>query len=500
MKNLLVRMLLLIGVGTSVLLTTATAAAAGDDDDLYLFSPMRSTETYLMNSDGQAVYTWPSDYMPGLSVYLLENGNLLRTGNVRNGGFDVAGAGGIIQEISPDGTVVWQYHYADGEVQQHHDIEVMPNGNILMIAWELKTEAEAISAGRNPGLLTDDELYPDHVVELNPVTNRIVWEWHTWDHLVQDYDSSKPNFGVVADHPELINLNHIQGRDSADWTHINSIDYNAELDQILLSVHNFSEIWIIDHDTTTAEAAGPAGDLLYRWGNPQAYAKGTAADQQLYSQHDARWIPSDYPGGDHILIFNNGSQRDRAWSSVDEIVPPLLASGTYILPSDGVYGPGSPVWTYAADSPGEFFADHISGAHRLTDGNTLITSGTDGRFFEVTSAGDVVWSYDYGGEVFRVTAIPADDPRLDNLNLEVGSVLADEAGNQQPGSQPSGPSEGSQPPNNAGRGAQNGPPRAATNACNDLSDGAQCSFQTPNGTRNGICYTVNGETVCGPGR
>ncbi|MGC8644373.1 MAG: hypothetical protein ACP5XB_31305, partial [Isosphaeraceae bacterium] len=60
-----------------------------------------------------------------------------------------------------------------------------------------------------------------------------------------------------------------------------------ELDQILLSVHSFSEIWIIDHGTTTAEAAthkggrsGKGGDLLYRWGNPQAYRAGTAADQQ----------------------------------------------------------------------------------------------------------------------------------------------------------------------------------------------------------------------------
>lgn len=374
--------------------TTATGEVG------YLFAPIGSTTTYLMNTSGEALQTWESNYRPGHSVYLRENGNLLHTGSVRSSTFGAGGAGGIIEEIAPDGTIVWSFQYADEQVQQHHDIEELPNGNILMIAWERKSQAEALAAGRSSSLLNDGELWPDHIIEVDPSTNQIVWEWHVWDHLIQDSDATKPNFGVVAEHPERIDLNYTPRQAGADWNHINAIDYNAELDQILLSVHGFSEFWIIDHSTTTAEAAGEVGDLLYRWGNPQTYDSGSAAEQQLYVQHDAQWIPAGHPGAGNILVFNNGDRRERPYSSVDEVVVPLNTDGSYTLEN----APQSALWTYSADN---FYADHISGAQRLANGNTLICSGTDGRFFEVTPAGEIIWEYDYGESVFRVTRYEA---------------------------------------------------------------------------------------------
>ena len=70
-----------------------------------------------------------------------------------------------------------------------------------------------------------------------------------------------------------------------------------------MSVCAFSEFWIIDHGTTTAQAAGHTGgrrgrggDLLYRWGNPRAYRAGTKADRKLFAQHNAHWIPKGLPG------------------------------------------------------------------------------------------------------------------------------------------------------------------------------------------------------------
>jgi hypothetical protein len=284
-----------------------------------------------------------------------------------------------------------------------------------MIAWELKTETEAIDAGRDPGLLADGELWPEVVIEVDPETNDIVWEWHVWDHLVQDYDASQANYGVVADHPELIDLNYTGSGTrpgDADWNHINSIDYNAELDQILLSVRNVSEIWVIDHATTIAEAAGHSGgnrgmggDLLYRWGNPAAYEAGDATDQQLFVQHDAQWIPEGSPGVGNILIFNNGQGRsDGDYSSVDEIVPPVDSAGNYT----GT-GPAAPTWRYVADPPSDFYARHISGAQRLPDGNTLICDGPSAHLFEVDAGGEVVWEYDHGdGAVFRATRYASD--------------------------------------------------------------------------------------------
>ncbi|MEW8385738.1 MAG: aryl-sulfate sulfotransferase, partial [Candidatus Thiodiazotropha taylori] len=275
-----------------------------------LYARLDSTTTYLMDNDGNPVHSWASDYRLGNAIYLLEDGSLLHTGDLENSRFDAGGAGGIVQTIDWHGNVTWEYTYSSTTHLQHHDVEMLPNGNLLMIAWQYKSEAQALQAGRDPALLSEGALWPDSIIEVEPNgsdSGTIVWQWHIWDHLIQDYDASRSNYGVVADHPELIDLNFAINS-SADWTHINAVDYNAELDQILLTVHNFSEIWVIDHSTTTAEAAGHSGgasgkggDLLYRWGNPQAYDAGTADEQMLFVPHDGEWIEAGYPGAGNII-------------------------------------------------------------------------------------------------------------------------------------------------------------------------------------------------------
>jgi hypothetical protein len=179
---------------------------------------------------------------------------------------------------------------------------------------------------------------------------------------------------------------------------MNSIAYNPKLDQIVLSVRGCNEIWIIDHSTNTKEAAGHSGgkhgkggDLIYRWGNPAAYQRGTAADRQLIQQHDAQWVPDGTPGAGHITIFNNGYER--GWSSLEEIVPPVDASGRYVLTTGKPYGPDKPVWHYEAKNRTDFFSSEISGAHRLPNGNMLVCAGVVGNLFEVTPAGETVWQY-----------------------------------------------------------------------------------------------------------
>ena len=306
-----------------------------------LFAPIQYTTTYLISNEGLLIHSWESDYQPGNSVYLLENGRLLLTCNDRSPFFNAGGTSGKVQEFDWDGSLVWEYDYSSDSYRQHHDVEMLPNGNILMIAWERRTQVEAILAGRNPNLLAAGEIWPDHIIEVEPDYvnggGTIVWEWHVWDHLVQEYDPTKENYGAVKDHPELININYVSGRPNADWNHINSIDYNEQFDQILLSVPRFSEVWVIDHGTTPGEAAGhtggssgKGGDILYRWGNPQAYRAGDASNRKFFSQHDAQWIESALPGEGNILIFNNGNGRPGgAYSSVDEIVPPVDTSGYY---------------------------------------------------------------------------------------------------------------------------------------------------------------------------
>jgi hypothetical protein len=179
------------------------------------------------------------------------------------------------------------------------------------------------------------------------------------------------------------------------------VDYNAEVDQIVLSVHELSEIWIIDHSTTTAQAAGHSGgrsgkggDLLYRWGNPRAYRAGTKADQTLFAQHNAQWIRRGLPGEGHLLVFNNGGHRpDGDYSSVDELILPVDAQGRYHRESGAAYGPKAPVWSYSAPKKSDFYAFFISGAHRLPNGGTFICSGPNGTLFEVTPDKQLVWKY-----------------------------------------------------------------------------------------------------------
>ena len=269
----------------------------------------------------------------------------------------------------------------------------MPNGHVLALMVERKSREEAIAAGFDGNSLRDNYLVPDAVVEIEPILpkgGRIVWEWHVWDRLTRDADP--------AAHPELVDPKGSGRGIPAFWNHMNSLDYNASLDQIVLSVRGNNEIWIIDHSTTKAEAAGhtggrsgKGGDLLYRWGNPAAYRRGADADRQLVQQHDAQWVPDGYPGAGHITIFNNGYER--GWSSLEEIVPPIDANGRYLLAPGKAFGPEKPVWHHEAKTRTDFFSSEISGAHRLPNGNTLVCAGVIGNLFEVTPTGETVWQY-----------------------------------------------------------------------------------------------------------
>ncbi|MBK8581049.1 MAG: aryl-sulfate sulfotransferase [Flavobacteriales bacterium] len=370
------------------------------DDGYVLFAPMGSNNTYLIDKCGKLAKTWGSAYRPGISVYLMPDGRLLRPGIIDNATFNAGGRGGIIEIIDWDGTVSWSYTLSSNMICQHHDVRALPNGNILAIVWESKTQDEAVAQGRDPALVSD-LLWSEAILEIQPTgatTGEVVWEWHLWDHLVQTFDATKPNFGEVADHAELVDLNFNASAVQSDWIHLNSVDYNPDLDQVLVSAHAFDEIWIIDHSTNTAEAAehtggnaGHGGDLLYRWGNPATYGHGSASDQVLYGQHNARWIENGLPYAGDIMLFNNGSGRpDGNYSTVEVIKPPMDEMGySSLLP----YGPTAPVWLWNDGNPHSLFAQNISGAQQLSNGNVLVTNGPIGNFIEVDALGPRVWSY-----------------------------------------------------------------------------------------------------------
>lgn len=422
-SQILIFLLFLVMIGTSFTpvsisknISSMEEQRARTINGQILFAPYYSTTTYLIDKNGTINHTWSSAYQPFTEAYWLGNGTILRP---------IISGGGGIQKILWDGTLAWDYRYTVSGCTCHHDIKYLPNGNVLMIVWVTKTRTEAIAAGRNPSSIEGNTFTPDKIIEVKqtgPTSGDVVWEWNVWDHLIQDYDSSKNNYGVVGDHPELIDINFGDSFDF-DWLHTNSLDYNSTFDQILVDIHDFDEVWVIDHSTTTEEAAshtgghyGHGGDLLYRWGNPQAYRRGTSSDQKLFGQHDATWIPSGYPGEGDILVFNNGYNRPGPkYSSVDEFAPPVDANGEYYLESGSAYGPEDVTWDYTANPPTSFYSNVFSSATRLKNGNTLICSGIPGKFFEVTPDGTTVWQYSnpYGSPnkwVFKIDYVPPEGP------------------------------------------------------------------------------------------
>lgn len=420
-----------------------------------LFAPTGYRSVYLIDNCGKLINTWNTGSFPGQSVYLLENGNLLHTGRTNTPIFNGGGQGGQLSLFDWDGNLLWQYLVSDSTQLQHHDVEPLPNGNILVLAWERKFKPEVIAAGHDTST-SGNELWPEQILELRPIgtdSAEIVWEWHAWDHIIQDYDNTKPNYGIVADHPELFDLNFFTltglpvNTAAADWMHCNSIDYNPVTDQITLSSRHWHEVWVIDHSTTTAEAAGhtggnsgKGGDLLYRWGNPQTYGRGDSSDQKLFGPHDALFVPQGYPGEGNIMVFNNGNNRldGSSYSSVDEITPPTDLSGNYIIGANGPYGPTDLTWTYFSTPTSLFYSHNVSGAQRQPNGTTLICEGNQGHFFEVDSAGITVWDYinpvattgilnqnttPGNNYVFRCERYPANYPGLQGQDLTPGDPI-----------------------------------------------------------------------------
>jgi hypothetical protein len=396
-----------VGILITILLVVA-ATAQEPFEGLTLISVRTSNNSYLIDLNYNVVQTWHGGSSVAQVAYMLPDGSLLRPCGDENAQWGIGGAGGRLQKIDANDNVVWDYLFSNDDYLQHHDVEPMPNGNVLVIAWERKTEAEAIAAGRQS--IPYGELWPTLIAELEPVgatDANIVWEWHLWDHLIQDVDPTKDNYGVVGDHPELVDINWAVALNGS-WDHANAIDYDPELDQILFCSRAMSEVYIIDHSTTTVEAAGHTGgnrgrggDILYRWGNPQVYDRGTAEDQHIFSIHGANWIDPGLPGEGNILIFNNGNRPGGAndYSGVVEIIPPMDGAGNYLLEPDQPFGPALPIWEY--EDPPYFYSENKGGAYRLPSGNTLITEANANYIFEVTPAGTTVWSYITPGEAHR---------------------------------------------------------------------------------------------------
>jgi hypothetical protein len=413
-----------VETGNTVGLLRCRPGAAGG---YTLIAPFGGSTTWLVDPLGRVVHRWESSWGVGLSAYLLDDGTLVRgiamppgplAGNI--------GLGGGIEALSWDGEQLWEYAYNDETIFRHHDIEPMPGGTVLLVAYEARTRAEAIAAGRDPALLVGDALWPDHLVEIDPKDGAIVWEWHVWDHLVQDFDPAAPGYGDPASNPEKLDINavlfDIPASDGPDWNHMNSVSYDPVRDEITMTVLMQSEVWVIPRQGD--------GDFVWRWGNDRAWG---GEGSVLQGPHDGHRIGAGLPGAGNLLVFNNSAGEER--SAVLEIAPRMDGED---YARDGASWSGADVvWSYEAP---DFHSRFASASQRVPGGNTVITESATGRVFEVTPGGETVWEYinpvtlmgvlsqgddpsTRNNPIFRAPRYPADHPALVGRDLTPGDPI-----------------------------------------------------------------------------
>jgi hypothetical protein len=339
-------------------------------------------------------WTFASNAPTGYSSYLLPGGVVLRSVTKSGNYFTGGPICGQVQKVDWNGNVIWNYVYSTTAYCSHHDIHPMPNGNVLLIAYESKTPAEVTAAGCSQSIT----MWPDKIVEIQPVGTdggNVVWEWKVWDHLCQSFNPAKSNYVTsIVQHPELLNVNY---NTQKDWMHVNGVDYNEALDQIVFSSHNLNEFYVIDHSTTTAEAAGhtggnagKGGDFLYRWGNPTAYqAAGTTNFNVV---HNAHWVPADCPHAGYLCGFNNKGGAGQK-NCIDLINPPINGYN-YNITLGNAFQPSTYNWRHTYSGTPTQNEGH---SQQLPNGNMLITISLQGYVYEIDSNQTVVWSKTISG-------------------------------------------------------------------------------------------------------
>ena len=389
------------------LMLLSSAILDAQFDGYALYNNQNQTTTYLVDADGQIAHTWSCPSTANYSMALRSNGNIVRgavqAGNQING----AAVGGKVQELNPQGQVVWEFVYSTADYVSHHDLCLMPNGNVLLIAWVRKTLTELQALGYTG----TSAKYPGRIIEVqqNGTAGEIVWQWDLTDRFIQYTDANKPNYMPIAEHPERMNINVVTSGTGGgpggqtDWFHENGIDYNVELDQISYSSRYLSEIFIIDHSTTTEEAAGhtggnagQGGDFLFRWGKPANY--GITGTQRITAAvHDVGWVKADRPNAGWLMFVNNSGGTGN--STVIDGINPERDGYTYPWTPGTVWGPANYEWRHQclANSSGQSAWD------LMPNGNIFVAL-SDAYMYEVDEAGSVVWQYNASPpKAFRYT-------------------------------------------------------------------------------------------------
>lgn len=382
------------------------------DQGYILVNDAGDNRVYLMTKDAKIIYEWELQSGIGNDAELFDDGRLLVALQDENAVYDIGGYGGRVQLINADQSIDWDFLYSSEEVLSHHDVEMLPNGNVLILAWQKKDKEQATQAGYD-GSPDVDLLLVESLIEVDPNTDDVVWEWHSWDHLIQDFDPSKDNYGDISLNPQLIDINYADD-DRGDIMHANAISYDPITDLIYMSVNFYSEVWVIDHSTSTEEAStekggnyNKGGNLVYRFGNPEAY-KNSLGNRLFFNNHHPN-ILNSVGGVTNLLIYMNGN--DGAEQST---VMELAFSTDFSLEPNKNNEPPL-IWEYTHP---DLYSPIVSGAVRLPNNNTLITEGRYG-FWEVDDQGEILWLFEGNSLFWRGYSYEKNHPGIQMLDLSL---------------------------------------------------------------------------------
>src|SRR5215471_14963962 len=384
-----------------------------------VLSPLNTQAAVVIDMNGNVVKQWegyvnsaggPARVLPGGAIMGAAGANPPRQESTE-----------LVQRDF-EGKVLWRFDHneeikdRDGKTmwasRQHHDWQrddfpsgyYSPGANPNSAAPNILLLTHTNHA--RPNVAGEVMLEDDRLIEIS-WDGKILWKWLASDHI-DDFHFDKDARAAIAS-----GSGGNAGRGSFDWLHINSATYVGPNHWYDDGDKRFApnNVVICSRESSFIAIVARDGSIVWQLGPDYSASPETRAIRQVIGQHHAHFIPKGLPGAGNLLVFDNGGPSGygkpssmaldgrgiyaRATSRVLEIDPVTLKLA----------------WSYTAPT---FFATNISGAQRLPNGNTLITEGPDGRVFEVTNAGAIVWEYVYpvfGGarqanSVYRAYRLP----------------------------------------------------------------------------------------------
>jgi hypothetical protein len=151
-----------------------------DKDNLFIIEN-GGNKAYLVDKGGSVIDSWEFDLKLGNDLELLNDGSVIGIFKPSETVFSFGGYGGIIRKYDPQKNLIWEYELNNENHLLHHDFQILPNGNLIILAWERITAEEA----SNNGIPRLTDIYAEYLIEVNMSTNEIVWDWRSWDHRIK---------------------------------------------------------------------------------------------------------------------------------------------------------------------------------------------------------------------------------------------------------------------------------------------------------------------------